>query len=91
MERVYQQHALVEFCYFKLVLGFVKNRKLLIIPNSLGDVESLREKILSIPQHLTNNHVFPNNKKHLKCSHGDLSQEDRNKPWLQDNSKVKEG
>ena len=54
-----------------------------------GDVETLCEKILSIPQHLTNNHVFPNNKKHLKCAHGDLSQEERNKPWLEEGSKVK--
>ena len=76
----------MEFCYFKLILGFIIAN--IIISDSSGDVETLREKILSIPQHLTNNHVFPNNKKHLKCSHGDLSKEDRNKPWLQDNSKV---
>ena len=51
------------------------------------DVETLREKILSIPCHLTNHHHFPNNQKHKRCSHDDLSQEERNKPWLEEGSK----
>ena len=50
-------------------------------------METLREKILSIPCHLTNHHHFPNNQKHKKCSHDDLSQEERNKPWLEEGSK----
>ena len=52
-----------------------------------GDVDTLREKILSIPLHLTNHHQFPNNQKHKRCSHNDLSLEDRDKPWLEEGSK----
>ena len=46
----------------------------------------LKEKILSIPQHCSNNHVFIGNKEHLTCSHGPLG--DRTKAWLPSDSKV---
>ena len=50
----------------------------------LGNLEMLREKVLSIPGHLTNTHVFPGNKYHDSCQHGDLS-----KAWLSPDSKVR--
>ena len=46
----------------------------------------LKEKINSIPEHLTNKHVFPSNKQHLRCAHADL--DDRTKAWLDPESKV---
>ena len=46
----------------------------------------LKEKILSIPQHCSNKHVFIENKEHLTCSHGPLG--DRTKAWLPSDSKV---
>ena len=46
----------------------------------------LREKILSIPYHCVNVHTFPENKEHLVCSHGPLSE--RKKTWLKPESKV---
>ena len=55
---------------------------------TLGDEVTLREKILSIPHHVSNNHHYPNNLMHKKCAHGDLSLEERNKPWLKEGSKV---
>ena len=52
-----------------------------------NDEETLREKILSIPRHLCNRHQFPSNKKHMECLHGDLSENERRKSWLKENSK----
>ena len=49
----------------------------------------LREKILSIPDHLSNKHVFPSNKHHLRCSHGDLVGTST-KAWIDPDSKVYE-
>ena len=47
----------------------------------------LKEKVLSILDHITNNHSFPKNSKHLKCSHGDLGPEElRTKPFISKNS-----
>ena len=57
--------------------------------DNLGDEEELKEKILSIPHHCSNSHHFPNNKHHRSCSHGDLSCEERQKPWLVEGSKVR--
>lgn len=45
-------------------------------------VGMLREKIMSITHHCSNSHQFPNNKYHLACSHGELPEEGRSKPWL---------
>ena len=44
----------------------------------------LKEKISSIPDHLTNRHVFPANKHHSVCSHGYLG----DKAWLDPESIV---
>ena len=47
----------------------------------------LKEKILSIVGHVTNKHSFEQNKKHIRCSHGDLSPEDvRTRPFLHEQS-----
>ena len=53
-----------------------------------GSEEDLKEKILSIPHHCSDSHLFPNNKHHTACAHGDLCEEDRQKPWLEEGSKV---
>ena len=50
-----------------------------------GDLIGLTEKILSITSHISNNHTFPGNTSHKKCSHGDLPQ-DRNKEWIKSGS-----
>jgi hypothetical protein len=46
-----------------------------------GNPELLEEMLLSIPHHLANVHVFPENKLFTRCLHGDLDP-DRDKPWL---------
>ena len=46
----------------------------------------LREKILSIPMHCSNIHIFVGNKEYLTCAHGPLG--DRTKAWLSSDSKV---
>ena len=53
-----------------------------------GNEVELREKVLSIPLHCSNHHTFPNNVKHKACCHGELLEEERYKPWLQEGSKV---
>jgi hypothetical protein len=45
----------------------------------------LTEKILSITSHISNNHTFPGNVSHKKCSHGDLPG-DRDKEWIKPGS-----
>lgn len=55
--------------------------------SSKGDPVILKEKVISILDHITNNHSFPKNSKHLKCSHGDLGPEElRTKPFISKNS-----
>ena len=56
--------------------------------SNLGNEVSLREKILSIPLHLANQHSFPNNEQHKACCHDELTGPDRVKPWLVEGSKV---
>ena len=51
----------------------------------LGDLVGLTEKILSITSHISNNHTFPGNVSHKKCSHGDLPG-DRDKEWIKPGS-----
>ena len=48
----------------------------------------MREKVLSIPRHLTNRHTFPSNNKHKACAHGELKGAENRKPWLKEDSKV---
>ena len=42
-----------------------------------GDSEWLKEKLLSIPGHISNEHHFPDNTKYKDCPHGPLE-----KAWL---------
>ena len=51
--------------------------------HSEGNVQLLREKVLSIPGHLTDTHSFPSNEIHKECSHGELR-----RMWLEKGSKV---
>ena len=47
----------------------------------------LEEKILSILGHLSNQHSFPENSYHKKCTHGDLGpEEQRTRPFIASNS-----
>ena len=55
--------------------------------SSLGDPELLREKLLSIPGHISNQHSFPANKKYQSCPHPPPTGE-RSKAWLHPNSLV---
>ena len=51
--------------------------------SSIDNPEMLKEKILSIPQHLTNNHEFQENSHHMRCAHEPLSEEvARTRPWF---------
>jgi hypothetical protein len=50
-----------------------------------GNALLLREMVLSIPQHVSGVHHFPENKLFKKCQHEDLSGE-RTKPWLKPGS-----
>ena len=45
----------------------------------------LREKVLSIPRHVSNRHHFPSNKSHKSCQHADLIGD--RKPYLKEGSK----
>ena len=48
----------------------------------VGDRQLLEEKILSIPDHISNTHVFKNNKLYKRCGHPDLGNGNRDKSWL---------
>ena len=50
--------------------------------------EELKEKILATIHHCSNSHTFANNKYHKACGHGELRDEDRYKPWLDEGSEV---
>ena len=64
--------------------GFKKQGKITksLFFSCVGSEEELKEKVLSMLHHCSDCHCFPNNKVHKACSHGDLSMEERNKPWL---------
>ena len=48
-----------------------------------GNPEILREKIESIPHHISDRHFYPENEHYRYCAHGDLSEEERGeKLWL---------
>ena len=51
-----------------------------------GNLKLLEEMILSIPEHISNNHKFPHNTVLKACSHGNLSAKDREKAWLHPDS-----
>ena len=46
-----------------------------------GDPELLREKLLSIPDHISNVHDYPDNQQYKCCPHSLLTGE-RKKAWL---------
>ena len=46
-----------------------------------GDPELLREKLLSIPDHISNVHDYPDNQQYKCCPHSPLTGE-RKKAWL---------
>ena len=49
----------------------------------------LKEKIFSIVDHMTDNHVFEENTEHKKCEHPPLPDDGiRTRPWLKTGSKV---
>ena len=52
---------------------------------STGDELGLRETLLSINSHVSNEHSFPGTTSHKKCCHGDLA-EDRDKDWIKPGS-----
>ena len=54
---------------------------------TIGSEVLLREKLLSITSHMCNEHDFVENKEYKKCTHGNLD-EDREKPWLDQDSLV---
>ena len=58
-----------------------------VICTFLGSEVLLREKLLSITSHMCNEHDFVENKEYKKCTHGNLD-EDREKPWLDQESLV---
>ena len=51
-----------------------------------GDADILKEKWLSITNHVVNRHEFPNNKVFKKCEHGVLDDSARRKKWLKPGS-----
>ena len=53
-----------------------------------GNEEELKEKILATLSHCCNSHYFPNNKYHKACSHGELKEEERDKPWFDEGGQV---
>ena len=48
----------------------------------------MKEKILATIHHCSNSHTFAINKYHKACGHGELRDEDRYKPWLDEGSEV---
>ena len=52
-----------------------------------GDPDLLREKLLSIPDHISNVHTFPDNTKYTMCPHPPPAK-DRAKAWLAPGSLV---
>ena len=51
------------------------------ISSIIEDPELLKEKLLSIPGHISNEHEFPENSKYMGCPHPPLTGE-RAKAWL---------
>ena len=52
-----------------------------------GDPDILKEKLLSIPDHISNVHTFPDNSKYMMCPHPPPAK-DRAKAWLAPGSLV---
>jgi hypothetical protein len=60
----------------------------MLFQNVTGDAVRLREMILSIPQHMSNSHQFPENSSFKESSHLQLPQTGRDKKWLKPDSMV---
>jgi len=71
------QKCIALSCWIKSV----KNQVWFGIAYCGGNVEMLKEIILSIPQHCAGIHEFPENRFFKRCAHGPLSSE-RDKPFL---------
>ena len=79
LEGQHHKYVVVFFCILRyLIAKPTKMRN----ETTVGSEGELKEKVMSMLHHCSDNHVFPNNKYHKTCSHGDLSKEERNKPWL---------
>lgn len=48
----------------------------------------LREKLLSITDHMCNKHEFVNNVEYKKCPHGGVEGDRETRPWLDQDSLV---
>ena len=59
----------------------------IILSNLLGNEVLLREKLLSIPDHMCNKHEFTN-VEYEKCPHGSVEGERETRPWLDQDSLV---
>ena len=55
--------------------------------SSWGNHQLLKEKILSIPEHISNTHTFPDNTCHKACAHTPLTGT-RSRAWLRKDSMV---
>jgi hypothetical protein len=55
----------------------------------VGDAALLREKLLSIADHLSNKHEFPENSLYKACAHGEVVAS-AEKPWLDEDSLVQQ-
>ena len=58
-----------------------------LMVSASGDGVLLKEKLLSIPDHLTNKHSFEGNLKYKECAHDEL-EASADKPWLKEESLV---
>ena len=57
--------------------------------NIIDNPEMLKEKIFSIVDHMTDNHIFEENSEHKKFEHPPLPDDgSRTRPWLKTGSKV---
>ena len=72
----------------RLLVEFVRALVICIINLITDSEEELKEKILATIHHCSNSHTFANNKHHKACGHGELKEEDRYKPWLDEGSEV---
>ena len=59
-----------------------------LMVSASGDGVLLKEKLLSIPDHLTNKHSFEGNLKYKECAHDEL-EASADKPWLKEESLVR--
>ena len=81
-------HELILSCHLFSVILSNLTSSLLVQLFFTGNHKMLEEKILSIPEHITNQHTFPNNNQHKQCSHPIPIVGGRDKKWLRPDSLV---